>query len=64
VGFLLCFNNRSKPGASYLQSKIVVLLVGSLYGEAVDAAKSRAVLTISLEEWIWVFGDMISETRF
>jgi hypothetical protein len=48
LSFLLCFNRRSRPGI-YFQSKIVVFLVDSLYAETMEAEKSRAALSASLE---------------
>jgi hypothetical protein len=38
----LCLNIRSKAGRSLLKSKSVILLVDSLYSEAIEAEKSRA----------------------
>jgi hypothetical protein len=59
----LCFNNRSKPGRSLLRSKSVILLVDSLYAEAIEAEKSRAALSASTYNVISILGDIISEAR-
>jgi hypothetical protein len=59
----LYFNNRSKPGRSLLICKSVILFVDSLYAEAIEAAKSRAVLSASTAELILILGDMNSEVR-
>lgn len=64
LSFLLCFNKRTRPGISYLRSKIVDFLVDSLYVKAKDVAKSHVVLSASSEERIWIFGeDMSSEVK-
>jgi hypothetical protein len=39
------------------------LLVDSLYAEAVEAAKSRATLSVSSPELIWILGEINSEAR-
>jgi hypothetical protein len=46
----LCFNKRCKSGNLYFGSRIVVLLINSLYAEAIDAAESSAALSALLEE--------------
>jgi hypothetical protein len=40
MSFLSCFIKRSRPGNSYLRSKIVVFLVDSLYAEATETAET------------------------
>jgi hypothetical protein len=43
----LYFNSRSMPGISLCKSANVILLVDSLYAEAIEAVKSRAALSAS-----------------
>jgi hypothetical protein len=43
----LYFNSLSRPGISLFMSEIVILLVASLYAEAIEAVKSRAALSAS-----------------
>jgi hypothetical protein len=51
-GLCLCFNSRSKSGRSLLMSQSVILLVESLYAEAIEAVKSRAALMASTSDFI------------
>jgi hypothetical protein len=60
----LCLNNRSKPGRSLLRSRSVILLVDSLYAEAIEAENSRAALSASTPDLISILGDINSEARF
>jgi hypothetical protein len=60
----LCLNNRSKPGRSCLRSRSVILLVDSLYAEAIEAEKLRAALSASTHNLIWLLGDINWEGRF
>jgi hypothetical protein len=58
--FLILFlyvNSRSKPGRSLFKSVKVILLVDSLYAEAIEAVKARAALSASTPELIWILGD-------
>jgi hypothetical protein len=50
-----------QTGRSLLRSKIVVLLVDSLYTEAIKAVKSRAALSAPSPELIWILGETNSE---
>jgi hypothetical protein len=61
--FCLCLNNRSKPGRSFLRSKSVILLVDSLYAEAIEAEKLRAAFSASAPNLISILGDINSEAR-
>jgi hypothetical protein len=47
LSLCLCFNGRSSPGRSLFKSETVILLVESLYAEAIEAANSRAALSAS-----------------
>jgi hypothetical protein len=42
----------------------VILPVDSLYAEALDAAKSRAALSASSSELIWILGEINSQITF
>jgi hypothetical protein len=44
-------------------SKSVILLVDSLYAEAIEAVKSRAALSASTLDFISIFGGINSEVR-
>jgi hypothetical protein len=46
-----------------LMSKSVILLVAILYAEAIDAVQSRAVLSASSSELIWILGEINSEAK-
>jgi hypothetical protein len=59
----LSFNNRSKPGSLLLRSKSVILLVDSLYAEAIEAEKSRAALSASTPDLCSILGDINSDAR-
>jgi hypothetical protein len=50
----LCFNNRSKPGRSLLGPKSVILLIDSLYAEAIEAEKPRATLSATTPDLILI----------
>jgi hypothetical protein len=63
LSFLLYSTKWFSSGISYFPSKIVVFLVDSLYAKAIVAAKSCAALSVSLQEWICVFGNRSSEPR-
>jgi hypothetical protein len=45
------------------RSESVILLVDSLYAEAIEAVKSRATLSASTPELILILGDISSEAR-
>jgi hypothetical protein len=49
---------------SLLSSERVILLVDSLYSEAIEAVKSRAALSASSYELIWTLGKINSEAKF
>jgi hypothetical protein len=59
----LCFRKFSRPGTSLLRSKSVILLVDSLYAEAIEAVGSRAALFSSSSELIWILGEINSEAK-
>jgi hypothetical protein len=59
----LCFSKFSRPGTSLLWSKSVILLVDSLYAEAIEAVKTRAALLASSSELIWILGEINSEAK-
>jgi hypothetical protein len=61
--FLYVNNRRSRASTSYFRSKIVVSLVDILHAEASETAKSRALLSASLERRIWILGDVSSAER-
>jgi hypothetical protein len=50
----LCLSKLSRPGTSLLRSESVIFLVDSLYGEAIEAVKSRAALSASSFGLIWI----------
>jgi hypothetical protein len=54
----LYFNSRSSPGRSLFKSVNVILLVASLYAEAIEAVNSRAALSASIPELISSLGDI------
>jgi hypothetical protein len=62
LSLFLCSSSRSMPGISQFRSEIVIFLVDSIYAEALEAAKSRAALSASVE-LIWIFGDTKSEAK-
>jgi hypothetical protein len=64
ISLCFCFNRRSNPGRSLFKSETVILLVESLYAEAIEAANSRAGLSASTPELIWILGDTKSEAIF
>jgi hypothetical protein len=49
ISFLLCSNKQSRPGVQYVEFNFAVLFSGC-YDEAIEAGKSRAALSASLEE--------------
>jgi hypothetical protein len=59
----LCFNRLFRPGRLLFTSESVILLVNSLYAEAIEAAKSRITLSVSYPELIWILGEINSEAR-
>jgi hypothetical protein len=60
----LCFNSRSRPVISLLMSDSVTAQIASLYAEAIEVVKSRAVLSSSTPQLISILGDINSEARF
>jgi hypothetical protein len=54
----LCFSKLSRPGTSLLKSESVILLLESLYAEAIGAVPSRAALSASFAELIWILGEI------
>jgi hypothetical protein len=63
VSFFLRFTRRSRPGSSYIWSKIVVSLVGSTYDKVIEASTSRAALSGSSEELMQMLENIRSETK-
>jgi hypothetical protein len=63
MSYFFSFNNRSRPDISCYRSNIAVFLVDCLYAEAIETVKSRAFLSSSLEEWIWIFGTVSSKAK-
>jgi hypothetical protein len=59
----LYFNSRSKPGRSLFNSDKAILLVDSLYAEAVEAIKARAALSASTPKLISILRDIKFEAR-
>jgi hypothetical protein len=54
----------SKPGRSLLRSEGVILHVSSLYTAVVEIVKSRADLSASSPDLIWILGEIIEELGF
>jgi hypothetical protein len=52
----LYFNNRSRSGRSLFNSDTVILLVDSLYADAMEAVKAHAALSASTPELISTLG--------
>jgi hypothetical protein len=48
---------------SLLMSEGVILLVGSLHAETIEAVKSQAALSASFSELIWILGEINSEAK-
>jgi hypothetical protein len=46
-----------------LMSEGVILLVASLYAEAIEAVMSRVALSVSSSELIWIMGEINSEAK-
>jgi hypothetical protein len=63
VILFLNFNSRSRPDRSLFKSVNVILLVASLYAEAIEAVKERAALSTSTPELISIQGDIKFEAR-
>jgi hypothetical protein len=59
----LCLSSLSWLDEPRLRSEFVVVLVDSLYAEAIEAAKSRAALSTSIHELISTLGDTMAEAR-
>jgi hypothetical protein len=57
------FNSLSKPGRSFFNSDKVILLVDSLYAEAIEAVNSHAALSTSVPELISIVGNIKFEAR-
>jgi hypothetical protein len=57
----LWFSSLSREGTSLLRSEGVILLVDSLYAEAIEAVKSRAALSVSSPELICILCEINSE---
>jgi hypothetical protein len=64
LNLFLCFSNLSKPGISVFNSESLILLVDSLYAEAMEAVNSSTVLSASTPELISFLGDIKLETSF
>jgi hypothetical protein len=59
----LCFSRFSRPGTSLLRSESVIFLVDSLYTETIESVKSRAALSDSSPEVIWIVCEINSKAR-
>jgi hypothetical protein len=59
----LCLSSRSRLDEPRLRSEIVVVLVDSLYTEAIEVAMSRAALSASIHELISTLRDIKAEAR-
>jgi hypothetical protein len=46
---------------SLLMFESVILLVDSLYAEVIEAVKSRATLSASSSEFVWILDEINSE---
>jgi hypothetical protein len=58
LNLFLCFSNLSKPGISLFNSASLILLVDSLYAEAMEAVNSSTALSASTPELIYFLGDI------
>jgi hypothetical protein len=63
LSLCLCLSSLSRLHGPRLRSKIVVVLVDSLYAEATETAESRAALLFSIHELISTLGDTKAEAR-
>jgi hypothetical protein len=63
LNFHLHFSRLSRQRRSLLRSESVILLVDSLYAEAIDAVKLWAPLSASSPKLIWILGEINSEAR-
>jgi hypothetical protein len=63
LNFRLCYSKISRQGRSLLRSEDEIILVDSLYAEAIEAVKSRAAISASSPELIWILGEINSEAR-
>jgi hypothetical protein len=61
---LLVFNTLSNPGRSLFKSETVILFVESLYAEAIEAVNSRAALSASSPELIWILDTLNQRQGF
>jgi hypothetical protein len=61
--FVLFSNRRSRLGRSLFNSDKVILLVDSLYAEAIKAVNARATLSASNPELISILDDIKFEAR-
>jgi hypothetical protein len=59
----MCFSSLSRRDEPLLRSEIVVVLVDSLYAEAIVTAKSLTALSASTHELICTLGDTKAEAR-
>jgi hypothetical protein len=59
----LYFYNRCRPGRSLFKTDKVILLVDSLYADAIDAVKALSALSASTLELISTLDDIRFETR-
>jgi hypothetical protein len=64
LNLFLCFSNLSKPRISLFNSESLILLVDSLYAEAMETVNSNTVLSASTPELIYFLGDIKLETSF
>jgi hypothetical protein len=58
LSLCLRFSRLSRPGRVLLMSESVILIADSLYAEAIEAVNSRASISASSPELIWVLGEI------
>jgi hypothetical protein len=59
----LNFGRLFRPRRYLLKSDIAILLVVSLYAEAIEVVMLRAALSASSSELIWILGEFNSEAK-
>jgi hypothetical protein len=63
LSLCLCLSSLSRIEGPRLRSEIVVVLVDSLYAEAIEASKSRTALSDSIHKLIFTLWDTKAEAR-
>jgi hypothetical protein len=63
LNLFLYINSQSRPGISLFNSDKVILLVQSLYADAIETVKALAALSASTPELISTLGDISFEAR-